>query len=174
MSEDTTADFVADYASRFGFAKILDSRQFANQTMGSLIQGLRLALLAIVSMVGLTIMIISGLFVNLRRRQAKSQDASLLAIGFTNRTLRRMYLLKTLLSSLIGAGLALLITVSGGEALLGGLFRAIGLGLTRWQFLVQPVRLLFLGAGLPLVLGLALTWQVTRQLDSASVRSLIS
>ncbi|WP_167954796.1 ABC transporter permease [Anaerosporobacter faecicola] len=136
----TTAQEVAkQYSQKFSFMKVLPMEKMTTQTFGSILASFdKAAYVSIV--VALCIgALITVLFLKLQSAKEYAEMATLRVLGFSLQDIRKQYLIKGLLASLIGIGLGILWCNTGCEYLVSGILSIADVGLAEFEFIVNPI-----------------------------------
>lgn len=172
LADADPAVFAAAYHGAFPDAKVIPMESFREQTLGTITASLSLAVRAVVVLAVAVAGLIALLFVKLQLQRNRGDDAALRALGYRVRSVRGLYVrragLTAALGVLVGAGLALTL----GQGLVGGLFGALGIGITSLTLTYHPLLLLLCGVALPLAVGLAAAWRATGDVARTSVLNL--
>ncbi|HHX38042.1 MAG TPA: ABC transporter permease, partial [Clostridiaceae bacterium] len=156
-------------ASNIPAAKVFPLHLYRQQTLGTITDSLTVASVAIV-VIALGINFLIGLFfITLEVKRRKREDANLKAIGFSERTVRSIYLIKGVLASLIGVLFAFLIVQTAGQYLFSGLFGLLGFGLKRLNFVVHPLFLIFWGGLLPVGMNALSNYLASAQVKETTI-----
>lgn len=148
--------------------------EFINQTLGGVSRQVEVAATAVMGIGILLAALIVVLFMKLRLAKDVAQIAAMKAIGFTNSDVRKQYLYKMGLVSIVGIFAGTLISNILGENIGSMAFRMMGLGISRLTFIINPWMAFVI---LPVVLlGVAagMTWMSTRQIREYNIISLIN
>lgn len=139
LSPDADPSEVAlTYASAHPDAKVVPTRAYVKETLGSITDAFRSAA-ALAAFFGITVCFaITALFLKLRLTRERSRMGVLTALGFSSRELVGQVLLKVLITVGLGTAVGTLLAATAGEALVGGLLALSGLGITRLSFITNP------------------------------------
>ncbi|MFT3875167.1 MAG: ABC transporter permease [Propioniciclava sp.] len=147
------AAVAAEYDGGFPGASFVPMRAYTAQTLSYVTDGLmRAAVLASVFALGVALLM-SYLYLDLRRARERSRTAILAVLGFSGSELAAQIRLKTLIAVTVGVTLGVLAAATAGEALVSAALSAAGIGITRLSFLPNPwlvylaYPLLLLGVG---------------------------
>lgn len=163
------AAFVERWSKEFKEAKVLRFEEMVSQTLGTITGSLLYALIAVFGLSLMIIGLIAVLSISLRMDKNGQEDATLMALGFTPRAIREMYLTKSAVVMIVGIVLGAGLTLVLGDALMGALFAVLGFGITKMNFIVQPLWFILLGGLAPAVIGLGAVWITTRRIDQVSI-----
>lgn len=133
LTEGTTVEAKAEYWSQMmGYGVSVDSMEtFVDQTLGGVIEQLRIIVLT-TSVLGIFLAsLITLLFLKLRVIKDYSEISILKAIGFSNEDLRVQYLIKTGIAALFGVGFGFVLTRGFGQGLVNLILGLSGLGLKK-------------------------------------------
>lgn len=161
--------FVKRWSQQYTDAKIVAVDKLLNQTLGSITSSLLFAVIAVFLMAVVIIALITLLFMALRLRRNYAEDATLLALGYRRFSVRLMYLFKSALSIVIGIGLGVIASLFFGETIISIVLAVMQFGLTRMDFLIQPLPFALFGIVIPLAVGLIVTWLASEKINRTSV-----
>ncbi len=157
-----------------GGCDIEPMEEFINQTLGGVAKQVEIAAIAVMVIGFLLAGLMVVLFMKLRLAKDVSQIAAMKAIGFTNFDVRRQYLYKIGMVSLIA-----ILTGSIFSNVLGGkivslAFGIMGLGISKVTFIINPwIAFLLLPVTL-LSVVVGVTWITSRQIREYQIISLIN
>lgn len=157
-----------------GGCNIEPMEEFINQTLGGVTRQVQIAATAVALIGVLLAILIIVLFMKLRLAKDVAQIAAMKAIGFTNSDVRKQYLYKIGLVSSAGILAGTFISNILGENIVSAAFSAMGLGISRITFSINPWTAFLL---LPLVLlavAAGMTWISTGQIREYNIISLIN
>jgi putative ABC transport system permease protein len=170
---DVRTDGIAEaWGKKFPSAKVIPVEKLIEQTLGSLTASLRIAVVAVFILAIAIMGLISVLFITLRMHKNDAEDGVLLAIGFNARSIRWMYCIQSLISMVIGIALGAAGSLFLGESLMRLMLSMMQFGLTQMTFLIQPLTFIVIGCIIPLIVGMAMTWQVTGRISKKQVTKL--
>ena len=113
--------------------------EFIDQTLGGVSRQLRVIVL-VVTIIGLSLVIlISALFLKLRLARDLSETAILKAIGFSERDIRKQYLIKMGGVSAAGILTGILLTHGLASSLISGALGLAGMGIRQVELVTEPV-----------------------------------
>ncbi|MFI7454502.1 FtsX-like permease family protein [Nonomuraea sp. NPDC049714] len=169
--DGTDAGGIADeYDAQFPTAGVKPTQEYAQETLGVLIDSLRRAAwVALVFGLGVAVLITS-LFLKLRLTRDRSKMGVLSAVGFSARELVGQARIKTLLTVAVGTVVGLVFAATAGQSLASAGLAAVQVGITDLTFIPNPwlvyvlYPLLLLGAG---YLGVALLTAGIRRADKS-------
>lgn len=164
--------FVNGWGRSYPEAKVIRVDQLIHQTLGSITSSLNFAVVAIIVMALIIMGLVAVLFLLLRLHKNYADNAILLAIGYKVNTLRTMYIVKSLFSSLIGTALGLIVSLVIGESVMSLILTMMAFGITRLKFIIQPGYLILAGVVAPIVVVGIITYNVTRGIGKTSVMTL--
>lgn len=131
-------------------AKVRVTEEFIAQTFGGMKRQLKEVInLVIILAIGI-VTLITILFLKMHVVKDYSSIAVMKAIGFSAKDIINQYMAKTSVVTLIGVMLGTLIAGTMGQKISGGMLAAIGIGITKINFVVNPF-LLFIGCGTLLI-----------------------
>lgn len=164
--------FVQRWSEEFKEAKVLPFEEMVSQTLGTITSSLLYALMAVFVLSLLIIGLIAVLYISLWMYKNYQEDATLLALGFTPASIRRMYLVKSAVVILAGVTLGAGLTLLLGESLLGAVFSFLGFGLVKMHFIIQPLWFVLLGCLLPVTVALGVILITTGKLEQVSIMNI--
>ncbi len=148
--------------------------EFINQTLGGVSRQVEVAAVAAVVIGILLATLIVVLFMKLRLAKDVAQIASMKSIGFTNYDVRKQYLYKIGLVSIIGIFAGTIVSNILGESIVSMALSAMGFGISKITFIINPWYSFII---LPLALLLAsaiMTWLSSGQIREYNIISLIN
>jgi putative ABC transport system permease protein len=148
--------------------------ELINQIMGSVVKQVEVTTTAVVMIGILLAALIVVLFMKLRLAKDVAQIAAMKAIGFTNSDVRKQYLYKIGIVSILGIVTGTLISNIVGEGIVSVALSMMGFGISRITFIINPLTAFVI---LPLVLlavAVGMTWMSTRQIREYNIISLIN
>lgn len=120
----------------FPMAKISDTSEYVNQTMGTTIHAIQGAMyVAFVISVMILILMIS-LFMGLLVAKDRSDHAILKSLGFHDRDIKKQYMYRLLIISVVGIVIGTTMANTLGEQIAGLLIRSFGA--TEFTFVIKP------------------------------------
>lgn len=128
-----------EYAEEFTYAKVLPMEDYLSQTLSMIIDPLSQVVIAAIAVAVFITLLITILFLKLNLAREYAQIANMKAMGFSTLDIRKQYIIKVSIVTVIGILTGVLITSTLGEGLVGGLFSVIGLGISRIDFTVRPL-----------------------------------
>jgi putative ABC transport system permease protein len=148
--------------------------EFINQTLGGVSRQVEVTTTAVV-IIGIMLgALIIVLFMKLRLAKDVSQIAAMKAIGFTNSDVRKQYLYKIGIVSIVGIFAGMLISNMIGESIVSAAFSLMGLGISKITFIINPWMSFVI---LPLVLlavATIMTWISTERIREYNIIFLIN
>jgi putative ABC transport system permease protein len=148
--------------------------EFINQLIGGASSQVKVATIAVVAIGILIVALIVVLFMKLRLAKDVAQIAAMKAIGFTNSDVRKQYLYKIGMVSIVGIFTGALISNILGEGIVGFALSMMGLGISKMKFIVNPwIAFVALPLSL-LVVAAGMTWVSSRQIQKYNIISLIN
>lgn len=127
-----------DYSRRYPGASAFAMEDCMRQTMSYLTDALRsAAILAVVFGLGV-VALITALFVRLRMTRNRQSMGTLAALGFAPDQIGSQVRFQTLITVALGTVLGVVLTATGGEAMVGVLLSLSGLGIAEVSFLPNP------------------------------------
>ncbi len=166
----TRIDTLVDaWSAAFPHAKTIALETLMDQTLGTITRALRVAVIAIFIVVMALVSLVTVLFITLRMQKQKTEDAILMATGFTQQAVRSLYFYQGLIAMGISIGLGAVASLYLGEGFIALLLTMMSFGLTHMTFLIQPLYFVLFGLLMPLLLGLTLIILVTNKLKGAQL-----
>jgi len=127
----------AEYAERFGFAKVSDIDEYVVQTFGSTINSVRKASQAAVGVALSITILVTLLFMRMLVVKDRYSIAVMKAFGFTNSDITAQFVSRSVFVLLIGIVLGTLLANTLGEALAGVVIASFGA--SSFEFVVDPL-----------------------------------
>jgi len=127
----------AEYAARFGFAKVSAMDDFVAQTYGPTIRAVGTASYASVGVSLVISALITLLFMRMLIAKDRYAIAVLKSIGFTASDIKRQYLVRSVFVLAVGVLLGTLLANTLGESLAGAVIGAFGA--SSFAFVVNPL-----------------------------------
>lgn len=141
--------FIADYQSRFAFAKLTDTQNYVKQIFGNTIQMVGIITWLAFGASLFLVFLIGILFIRMIYLKDQGEIALLKALGFTNAFIQGQYLMRAGLVLLVGLLLGNLLAITVGDGLAGGILSMIGVSgidFVRdplFTYLLVPIAMLF-------------------------------
>lgn len=148
--------------------------ELINQTLGAVSRQVEIVVIAVIIIGILILGFIVILFMNLRLAKDNSQIAGIKSIGFTNLDVRKQYLYKIGIVSILGMFLGIIISSLIGEKIISRAFGLMGLGISKLIFIINPWIVFIV---LPLILFIvviSMTWISTSKIGEYNIISLIN
>lgn len=148
--------------------------EFINQTLGGVSRQIEVATNAVIFIGILLVALIVVLFIKLRIAKDVSQIAAMKAIGFTSYDVRKQYLYKLAMVSIVGIFTGTLMSNILGESIASIALSMMGFGISKITFIINPWTTFMI---LPLLLFIVITgvtWISTRQIQEYNIISLIN
>ena len=127
---------VAEYASRFAYAKASDIDEFIRQTYGATISAIGKAAYAAVGVALALTVLITLLFMRMLVAKDRYAIAVMKAFGFTNADIKAQYVARSVFVLIIGILLGTLLANTLGEILAGAVIASFGAA--SFKFIVNP------------------------------------
>jgi putative ABC transport system permease protein len=147
-------------------------KDFIDQTLGGVVKQLNLLVTGISLVGALLVSLITLLFLKLRIAKDFSELASLKALGFRTRDLRKQYLIKTGWVALTGLLAGVVLTLTLGEQIVNSALALAGIGLQQVELAINPLQIFLYPLGL-LALILMFVWVATGTIKNFNIVSLI-
>lgn len=128
---------VAEYADRFGYAKVSDIDEYMTQTYGSTITSVGKASNSAIIVALVIIILVTLLFMKLLVAKDKYSIAVMKSFGFTSADIKAQYVSRSVLVLSIGIVLGILLANTVGEMLAGAMIASFGA--SAFQFTVNPL-----------------------------------
>ena len=165
----------SQWSDKIGAGYDIESmEEFINQTLGSALRQVEAVTIAVVVIGILLSALIVVLFMKLRLAKDVAQIAAMKAIGFTNSDIRKQYLYKTLMVSILGIVTGTLISNLLGESIASGALSMVSLGISRITFIINPWAAFVISPLVLLGVVAGITWISTRQIREYNIISLIN
>ncbi|WP_422486576.1 FtsX-like permease family protein [Gudongella sp. DL1XJH-153] len=148
--------------------------EFINQTLGGVVVQLKTIVLLIIIIGACLVMLITVLFLRLRLARDLSEIAILKALGFTERDIKKQYLIKIGFVAIAGIFTGVILTGVFGERIVNLVLSISGLGVQKVELIVDPLVQYMLIPLLLLVLILLSTWIVLRIIKRYNIISIIN
>lgn len=176
LNTDTTAEKKADeWSAILGAGVTADPMaEFINQTLGGVVKQFRTIVLTSVIIGACLAVLITVLFLKLRLAKDLSQIAVLKAVGFTERDIKKQYLIKIGCISITGILTGIIVTDLLGEKTVDFALGMAGLGIKRVELIADPVIQYIISPLLLLLLILLATWIVVRTIGKYNIASVIN
>ncbi|NCC32549.1 MAG: ABC transporter permease, partial [Chloroflexia bacterium] len=145
----------ADYANRFGFAKVSDLDEFITQTYGSTISSIGKAAYAALGIALTIALLITLLFMRMLVAKDRYAIAVMKAFGFTNTDIQVQYVARAVCVLMVGIVLGTILANTLGEALAGAVIASFGAA--SFTFVINPLFAYLLSPLLLTVVTLAAT-----------------
>jgi len=167
---------VADYWSEIiGPGVTIDPmEEFLNQTLGGVVNQLRNIVFIIILLGSCLVMLITFLFLKLRLAKDLSEIAILKAIGFSERDIKKQYLIKTGYISAIGVLVGIILTNALGEKVISLALSISGLGVKHVELTINSLVQYIVLPSLLLSLILLTAYIVLRDVKKYNIISIIN
>jgi len=167
---------VADYWSEIiGPGVTIDPmEEFLNQTLGGVVNQLRNIVFIIILLGSCLVMLITFLFLKLRLAKDLSEIAILKAIGFSERDIKKQYLIKTGYISAIGVLVGIILTNALGEKVISLALSISGLGVKHVELTINSLVQYIMLPSLLLSLILLTAYIVLRDVKKYNIISIIN
>jgi putative ABC transport system permease protein len=157
---------IAEYADRFGFAKVSDIDEYIVQTFGSTISSVGKASYAAIAIAVTTAALVTLLFMRMLVAKDRYSIAVMKAFGFTNSDIKAQYVARSVFVLVVGIVLGTLLANTLGEALAGAVIASFGA--SSFQFEVNPLAAYLLS---PLLMaGAVLVATIFGTLDAGQIK----
>lgn len=147
---------------------------FINQTLGGVSRQVEVTTIAVAVIGILVAALIVVLFMKLRLAKDVAQIAAMKAIGFTNSDVRKQYLYKIVMVSIVGIFAGTLVSNILGENIVSAAFGMMGFGISRITFIINPWTAFVILPLVLLVVAAGMTWISTRQIREYNIIFLIN
>lgn len=167
---------VADYWSEIigPGVTIGPMEEFLNQTLGGVVNQLRNIVFIIILLGSCLVMLITFLFLKLRLAKDLSEIAILKAIGFSERDIKKQYLIKTGYISAIGVLVGIILTNALGEKVISLALSISGLGVKHVELTINSLVQYIMLPSLLLSLILLTAYIVLRDVKKYNIISIIN
>lgn len=175
LNDKTKIDkVVTDYNAQIPYAKVLPSEEFMYQTLSSIEEPLSQAVWVTICMAIFITALITVLFLKLQAAKTYSQIVVLKAVGFSTSDIRKQYLVKSCTIVIIGIIIGLVISNTLGESLVGGLISMVGMGMTKIDFIVNPLQVYLMCPSILLIICIIATWLCSSEVKRYNIVQLLS
>ncbi|RCX18749.1 putative ABC transport system permease protein [Anaerobacterium chartisolvens] len=154
--------------------EVMDMEEFARQTVGGVTRQLSKAVLAVAAMVACFVALFIILYLKLQIVKEYSHIAISKAIGFTVLDIRKQYLIKTCLVSLIGILVGTLFANTLGEGIVSGIIGIVGIGISKISFVINPVEAYLFCPLIILIIVVSMTWYCSAVFKNYNIIRLIN
>jgi len=160
LNEDVDIDEKVDiYKNTMGIdVEVIAMEEFVDQTLGGVTSQLSKAVYAVAVMAICLVALITVLFLKLQTAKEYSQIAIMKAMGFSVLDIRKQYLIKVSLVSLIGVIVGTLLANTLGEVIVSSIIRIVGLGISKVSFIINPFEAYLLFPLAILTIVMLVTW----------------
>lgn len=117
---------MAQYKRELPYAKINNTREYRDQTLGSMIASLKLIAFGSIMIALVVTGLITALFIKLLLVKDRREIATLKALGFNDKAIANQYLARSLTVLLIGVSLGTILSMTLGKVLAAGITSALG------------------------------------------------
>ncbi|MBP2028378.1 putative ABC transport system permease protein [Acetoanaerobium pronyense] len=148
--------------------------EFLNQTLGGVVNQLRNIVFIIILLGSCLVMLITFLFLKLRLAKDLSEIAILKAIGFSERDIKKQYLIKTGYISAIGVLVGIILTNALGEKVISLALSISGLGVKHVELTINSLVQYIMLPSLLLSLILLTAYIVLRDVKKYNIISIIN
>jgi putative ABC transport system permease protein len=164
------AQLQTDYKDAFADAKVTDTKDYLNQTYGSMIEQTEFVVILAVAISSVMFLLIVSLFLKLMLAKDIAQNAIMMSLGFSRRDIRLQYFKRIIGLLFVGIGSGIVVANTLGLIIVRMVFETMGLPKLRFVihifqvFVVIPVVLFVL-------LGIA-AWIGTLSIKNISISTL--
>lgn len=148
--------------------------EFINQTLGGVTKQVEVAAVSAVVIGIMLAALIVVLFMKLRLAKDVTQIAAMKAIGFTNSDVRKQYLYKIGMVSIVGIIMGTLVSNVLGEGIVSAALSMMGLGISKITFIINPWTAFVISPIVLLAVAAGMTWISARQIHEYNIISLIN
>lgn len=153
--------------------KVEPMKEFIHQTLGGVEKQLRMINYVVILISGFLSILIVVLFLKLRLARDLSSIAIFKAIGFSEKDIRKQYLIKIGIVGIIGTLSGLLITNFLGEKIVNIALEIAGIGIKEIEFIVNPIDYIIYPTAL-VTLILISSWKVLGIIKKYNIISIIN
>ncbi len=119
-------DKITFYEQDFPTAQITDTEEYLNQTLGTMIQQLKLITLFANLIALVMAVLITGLFVKMMVIKNQREIAVLMSIGFNKQSIIKQYMVRILCSLMFAIFIGVILVITLGEKIIGVVGSVIG------------------------------------------------
>lgn len=153
---------------------VMPMKEYTSQTLGGVVKQLKIIVMATAFVGAFLAMLITVLFLKLRLAKDSSEIAALKAVGFSNKDIKKQYLIKIGCVSLTGILTGILLTDFLGDKIVGAALSMAGIGIKQIALITNPVIEYILCPVVLLLLILSVTWAVVRDIKKYNIISMIN
>lgn len=128
---------VSDYAGRFDYAKITDTKEYISQTYGQTLNAVKMVSITSAGAAVLIIVLVTILFMKMLVAKDRYDTAVMKAFGFTDSDIRLQYISRAIFVLVIGIVLGTILANTLGEVLAGIMISSFGA--SSFEFIINPV-----------------------------------
>lgn len=154
--------------------EVIAMEEFVDQTLGGVTSQLSKAVYAVAVMAMCLVALITVLFLKLQTAKEYSQIVIMKAIGFSVLDIRKQYLVKVSLVSLIGVIVGTLLANTLGEVIVSNIFSIVGLGISKISFIINPLEAYLLCPLAILTIVMLVTWYCSLGFKKYNIINLIN
>lgn len=133
-----TADKALEYGARFPYAKVLSIHDYITQIFGQTLRSVKAASYAALAVSLMVTVLVTLLFMKLLISKDRYSIAVMKAVGFTNKSIRRQYAVRSIFVLMIGIISGTLLANTLGEALGGMVISSFGA--SSFEFMINGVQ----------------------------------
>ena len=145
VSADELSDIqniASEYAERFEYAKVTDTKAYISQTYGQTLNSVRTASIASLVTALIIILLVTMLFMKMLIAGDQYSIAVMKACGFTNSDIKLQYISRAVFILILGAILGTLLANTAGESLTGAVLSTFGA--SSFSFTINPLSAYFI------------------------------
>ena len=154
--------------------KIQSMEALVQQTLGVVSDQIQKASNFVWGMGLIVLTFIFLLFMQLRLIKDASEIAGIKAIGFNDQDVKKQYLYKIGIVSILGIYTGIVFSNFFGEKLISGVFSVMGLGISKLKFIINPWIAFLIVPLVLIILGLSMTWFSLRNIHKTKIISFIN
>lgn len=148
--------------------------EFINQTLGGVVRQLNTIVFVIFIISACLVMLITVLFLKFRLAKDLSEIAVLKAIGFTESDIKKQYMIKIGLVSILGIIVGIFLTDVLGEKVVNGALSIAGIGIKNVDLIKNPLIQYILCPLLLMTIILFSTWIILKSIKKYTIMSIIN
>lgn len=171
--EISLEDKAEEYSELFSYAKVIPMMDYLNQTFGMIIDPLLQVVKATIVVAVFISILITVLFLKLHMAREGAQIADMKAIGFSVSDIRKQYIMKISIVAVIALVLGVVISDVFGEMLVSGLMSVSAFGLSRIEFVIQPLIVYIIYPSMIMISALTAGWLCTAAVKRYNIIAMI-
>jgi putative ABC transport system permease protein len=164
------SQFQFEYKDEFSDAKVTDTKDYLNQTYGSMIIQTKYIVILTIVISSMMFILIVSLFLKLMLAKDTAQNVIMMSIGFSRKDMRLQYFKKIIGLLFVGIILGIVLASTLGQVIVRVVFA--NMGLPKLRFVIEPFQVFVLIPVLLFALLGVAAWIGTKSIKNISISTL--